>query len=55
MRDNLEKVLVSRVRIPPVIVVNRNVGGPVIIKIEICSSDGYARAGMEKEGGVRRR
>jgi hypothetical protein len=55
MRDNFEKMLVSRVRLPPVIVVDGDVGGPVIIKIEICPTDGYARAGMEKEGGVRKR
>ena len=55
MRDNFEKMLVSRVSLPPVVVVDGDVGGPVIIKIEIGSTDGYARAGMEKEGGVRER
>ena len=54
MRDNFEKMLVSGVRLPPVVVVDGDVGGPVIIKIKICPTDGYARAGMEKEGGVRR-
>jgi len=55
MRDNFEKMLVSRVRLPPVIVIDGDVGGPVIIKIKICPTDGNARAGMEKKGGVRER
>ena len=55
MRDNFKEMLVSRVRLPPVVVVDGDVRGPVVVKIEVCSADGYARAGMEKEGGVRRR
>ena len=55
MRDNFKEMLVSRVRLPPVVVVDGDVGGPVIIKIKICPTDGYARAGMEKKGGVRER
>jgi hypothetical protein len=55
MGDNFKKMLVSRVRLPPVVVVDGDVRGPVVVKIEVGSTDGYARAGMEKEGGVRRR
>jgi hypothetical protein len=55
MRDNFEKMLVSRVGLPPVIVVNGDVGGPVVIEIKICPTDGNARTGIEKEGGVRKR
>ena len=55
MRDNFEKMLVGRVGLPPVIVVNGDVGGPVIIEIQICPSDGDANTGVEEKSGVRKR
>ena len=55
MRDNFKEMLISRVRLPPVVVVDGDVRGPVVIKIEVSSANGYASAGMEKEGEVRRR
>ena len=55
MGDNFEKMLVSRVGLPPVIVVDGDVGGPVIIEIKICPSDGNASTGVEEKSGVRKR
>ena len=53
--DDIEKMLVGSIGLPPVIVVNGDVGGPVIIEIKICPSDGNASTGVEKKGGVRKR
>jgi hypothetical protein len=55
MGDDIEKMLVGSIGLPPVIVVNGDVGGPVIIEIKICPSDGNANTGVEEKSGVRKR
>jgi hypothetical protein len=48
-------VLVPDVALPPVVVVDRDVGGPIIVKIKICPADRNASAGIEKKSGIRKR
>ena len=52
--DN-RKVRIPDVTIPPVIIVNRDVRGPIIVKIKICPADRNASTGVEKKGGIRER
>jgi hypothetical protein len=53
--NNIRKVLVPDVALPPVVVVDRDVGGPIIVKIKICPADRNASASVEKESGIRKR
>ena len=53
--NNSRKVLIPDVAIPPVIVVDRDVRGPIIVKIKICPADRNASAGIKKKGGIRKR
>jgi hypothetical protein len=55
MGDNIDKMLVGNIALPPVVVINRDVGGPVIVEIKIRPSDGNASTGVEEKSGVRKR
>ena len=52
--DN-RKVRIPDVTIPPVIIVNRDVRGPIIVKIKIGPAGRNASTGVEKKGGTRER
>ena len=52
--DN-RKVRIPDITIPQVIIVNRDVRGPVIVEIKIRPSDGNASTGVEKKSGIRKR
>ena len=53
--DDNRKVRVPSVVSAPVIIVNRDVRGPIIVKIKICPADRNASTGVEKKGGIRER
>ena len=53
--NNISKMLVSDITLPPVIVINRDVGGPVVVEVEICPTDRNASAGIEEKSGVGKR
>ena len=53
--NNIRKVLVPNVALAPVVVVDRDVGGPIIVEIKICPADRNASAGIEKKSGIRKR
>ena len=55
MGDNIGKMLVGNITLPPVIVINRDVRGPVIVEIKICPADRNASTGVEKKSGIRKR
>ena len=48
IRNNIGKMLVSNITLPPVIVINGDVRGPVIVEIKICPADRNASTGVEK-------
>ena len=52
--DN-RKVRIPDVTIPPVIIVDRDVRGPIIVKIKIGPADRNASASVEKKSGIRKR
>ena len=53
--NNIRKVLVPDVALPPVVVVDRDVRGPIIVETKICPADRNASAGIEKKSGIRKR
>ena len=55
IRNNIGKMLISDITLPPVIVINGDVRGPVVVEVKICPADRNASTGVEKEGGIRKR
>jgi hypothetical protein len=53
--NNIGKMLVGDVALPPVVVVDGDVRGPIIVEIKICPADRNASAGIEKKSGIRKR
>ena len=53
--NNISKMLISDITLPPVIVINGDVRGPVVVEVKICPADRNASTGVEKESGIRKR
>ena len=53
--NNISKMLISDITLPPVIVINGDVRGPVVVEVKIFPADRNASTGVEKESGIRKR
>ena len=53
--NNIGKMLVSDIALPPVVVINGDVRGPIVVEVKIGPADRNASTGVEKESGIRKR